>query len=82
MRASAAAASRDDLVDDVRRIRGSQHDEIALRLALLAAVADLGSNKALDATEHSDSSIRRTAETAELSWWVQAARSGLDAGLC
>ena len=81
MRASAVAASRDDLVDDVRRIRGSQHDEIALRLALLAAVADLGSNKALDATEHSDSSIRDR-ETAELSWWVQAARSGLDAGLC
>ncbi len=81
MGASAVDASRDDLLDDVRRIHGSQHDEIALRLALLAAVADLGWNKALDATEHSDPSIRDR-ETAELSWWVQAARSGLDAGLC
>ena len=58
MGASAVDASRDDLLDDVRRIHGSQHDEIALRLALLAAVADLGWNKALDATEHSDPSIR------------------------
>jgi hypothetical protein len=81
MGASAVTASRDDLVDDVRRIHGSHHDEIALRLALLAAVADLGWNKALDATEHSDAGIRDR-ETAELSWWVQAARSGLDAGLC
>ncbi len=81
MGASAVTASRDDLVDDVRRIQGSAHDETALRLALLAAVVDLGWNKALDATEHSDPSVHER-ETAELSWWVRAARSGLDVGPC
>ena len=80
MGASAVNASRDDLVDDVRRIQGTEHDEIALLLALLAAVVDLGWNKALDATEHSDPIIRDR-ETAELSWWVGMARRALDAGL-
>ena len=80
MGASAVNAARDDLVDDVRRVQGTEHDEIALLLALLAAVVDLGWNKALDATEHSDPRIRDR-ETAELSWWVGMARRALDAGL-
>ena len=79
MGASAVAVDRDDLLDDIRVAQGDQYDETALRLALLAAVADLGWNKALDATSD-DESLRRR-ETAELDWWTTQARRTLDLGL-
>ncbi|MGH9010619.1 MAG: hypothetical protein ACRDYF_12345 [Acidimicrobiia bacterium] len=79
MGASGVAARRDDLLDDVRTASGDRHDETALRLTLLAAVADLGWNKALDAT--GDDDAVRARETAELGWWVDQARRALDLGL-
>ena len=79
MGASGVAVGRDDLLDDIRAASGDRHDEPALRLALLAAVADLGWNKALDAT--GDDDAVRARETAELGWWVDQARHALDLGL-
>lgn len=79
MGASGVAASRDDLLDDIRAASADRHDETALRLALLASVADLAWNKALDAT--GDDDAVRARETAELGWWVDQARHALDLGL-
>ena len=79
MGASGVAAGRDDLLDDIRAAAGDRHDETALHLALLASLADLGWNKALDIS--GDDDAVRARETAELAWWVGQARSALDLGL-
>lgn len=75
MGASHAAVGRDDLLEEVRAANGDSHDETALRLALLASLADLGWNKALDAT--SDDEVLSAAETAALNWWADQARRAL-----
>lgn len=80
MGASALEVAPDDLLHEARRAAGDDHDELALRLALLAAVADLGWNKALDAAGHPDPAIRAR-EAAGLSWWVAQARRTLELGL-
>ncbi|MGQ0519743.1 MAG: hypothetical protein ACT4PX_01165 [Actinomycetota bacterium] len=80
MGASALDVAPDDLLHEARLAAGDGHDEIALRLALLAAVADLGWNKALDAAGHADPAIRAR-EAAGLSWWVAQARRTLELGL-
>lgn len=64
---------------DVRTVQGDRHDETALRLALLAAVVDLGWNNALDAA--ADDGELRARGTAELTWWAGQARRTLDLGL-
>ena len=46
-------------------------------LALLAGLADLGWNKALDAAEHSDAEMRERARS-DLEWWVRRGSHGLD----
>lgn len=79
MGASGVSVSRDDLLDDIRVASADRHDETTLRLALLGSVADLGWNKALDAT--GDDDAVRARETAELGWWVDQARHALDLGL-
>jgi thiamine kinase-like enzyme len=79
MGASAVTARREDLLDDIRQAQGGRYDDTALRLALLASLADLGWNKALDATGADDEAIRRR-EAAELDWWVAQARLALDLG--
>ena len=79
MGASGIQATLDELLDDVRSVQAERHDETALRLALLAAVVDLGWNKALDAT--GDDETTRARGGAELSWWVDQARLTLELGL-
>ncbi len=71
--ASRVDASHDDLVDDVREVCP---DEDTLRLALLAGLAELGWNKALDAVEHHDPETRAR-ELDDLAWWVRQARAAL-----
>ncbi len=73
-------ASRDELVEDFRTEWGSDHDEVALRLALFAGLVDLGWNKALDVSEHPDAEVR-VRERADLGWWVAQARRALELGL-
>ncbi|MGH9223200.1 MAG: hypothetical protein ACRD2W_05325 [Acidimicrobiales bacterium] len=71
------AARREDILDDVRAAEGDGHDRVALRLSLLGAVLQLGWNKALDAYEHPDASIRAR-ERRDLEWWVRTARGVLE----
>jgi hypothetical protein len=73
-------ATYDELLADYRELSGNDHDDTAMRLALLCTLCDLGWNKALDATEHSDPA-KRAHERSELDWWSAQARQTLDAGL-
>ncbi|MDP1805523.1 MAG: phosphotransferase, partial [Acidimicrobiales bacterium] len=73
-------AGRDEVVADFRSLWGNEHDEVALRLALFAGLADLGWNKALDAVGHPDTA-ERARERADLDWWVAQARATLEQGL-
>lgn len=70
--ASRVDAGQDDLVDDIRE--ACRPDEDTLRLALLAGLAELGWNKALDAIEHHDPATRAR-ELDDLAWWVRQARA-------
>ena len=73
-------AGRDEVVADFRALWGDDHDEVALRLALFAGLADLGWNKALDAVEHPEPAVRAR-ERADLDWWVAQAQATLEQGL-
>jgi aminoglycoside phosphotransferase (APT) family kinase protein len=71
--ASRIDATRDQVLDDARAAGGAHHDEAALRLALLGAVAQLGWDKALQASDDPDPR-RRAAEADDLAWWCLQAR--------
>jgi hypothetical protein len=66
--AASIDATHDDLLDDIRAAGGADHDEDALRLALLGALAQLGWEKALGATDSPDERVRQR-ERAGLAWW-------------
>lgn len=76
--ANRVAASREAILADVRAAEGNGHDPIALNLALLGALLQLGWNKALDAAEHPEPPVRAR-EQEDLEWWVRTARGVLDA---
>ncbi len=76
---AAIDASQDELLADARSAAGADHDEEALRLALLGALAQLGWEKALGATEAADEGVRRR-ERDGLDWWSARAREGLEVG--
>lgn len=78
--ASRVDAARDELVDDFRAFWGDDHDQAALRLALFAGLLELGWNKALDAAEHPDETVRAQERT-DLEWWVAQGRRTLESGL-
>jgi hypothetical protein len=73
-------ATREQMIDDFRAASGDLTDDATMELALLAGLADMGWNKALDAVEHDDPAMRAR-ERADLDWWVARARRTLDAGL-
>jgi hypothetical protein len=73
-------ATREQLIEDFRAASGELTDAATMELALLAGLADMGWNKALDAVEHADPDVRAR-ERADLEWWVDRARRTLDAGL-
>ena len=77
---SVVDATREEILADYRELAGSAYDDDAMRLSLLAALAWLGWNKALDAAEHPDPAMRRQ-EQADLDWWVRQARRTLESGL-
>lgn len=70
-------ARPDEVLEDVRRAQGDAHDEEAMRLALLGALAQLGWEKALGATGVADEGVRRR-ERDGLDWWTARAREGLE----
>ena len=57
--------------------KSSSTDDRALDLALLAGLADLGWNKALDAAQHPDPAMRDHAWS-DLQWWVDRGTRGLN----
>lgn len=77
--ASVIEPSREQFLAAYAEAAGPAYDERAKRLALLAALAWLGWNKALDAAEHPDPAIRAR-EQHDLDWWVTAARITLERG--
>ncbi len=78
--ASQVQASPEQIVDDYREIAGDRYDEVALRLAYVAGLVELGWNKALDVAEHADPAVRAR-EREQLAWWVAQARRTAELGL-
>jgi hypothetical protein len=68
--------SREELINAFMDASPSTDDR-AMDLALVAGLADLGWNKALDAAEHSDPEMRERARS-DLEWWVHRGSRGLD----
>lgn len=73
--AAALGGTHDDLLDDIRRAEPA-HDETALQLALVGALAQLGWEKALGAT--SDDTVVRERELRGLAWWSAQVQHALD----
>ncbi len=67
--AGQVAATREEILEDIRRLMGERHDEEVMRLGLLHGIVEMGWNMAFHATEHGDSEALETFE-----WWVDAAR--------
>jgi hypothetical protein len=70
----------DGLVALQREVAGPSYDDDAMRLGLLAGLAWLGWNKALDIVEHPDPAVRAREQVA-LSWWLRQAELALGTGL-
>ena len=77
--ASMVQATREQVIDDFRRLEGDLHDEDVLRLAMLGGLVELGWNKALDIATTPDPALRAR-ERADLDWWVAQARRALESG--
>jgi hypothetical protein len=75
--AMAVDAAHDELLDDIRLAAAAEHDDAALRLALLGALAQLGWDMALSATDAAAGDGREQ-ERAGLAWWTARARDGLN----
>jgi Phosphotransferase enzyme family len=79
--ASATIVARlDGLLALQREVAGAAYDEDAMRVGLLAGIAWLGWNKALDIVEHPHSAVRER-ERAALLWWLRQAELALETGL-
>ena len=73
-------ARLDGLLALQREAAGAAYDEVAMRLGLLAGLAWLGWNKALDIAEHPDAGVRER-ERVALRWWLRQAELALETGL-
>lgn len=77
--ASVVELSREQLIATYREAAGPAYDDRSMSLSLLSGLVWLGWNKALDAAEHPDPTIRAR-ERADLRWWVDRAREALETG--
>jgi thiamine kinase-like enzyme len=66
-------ASHEQIIGDFQEESGDLADPVALKLALLAGLVELGWHKALNATAHPDPAFQ-AAERKDLEWWFQRAR--------
>jgi hypothetical protein len=71
-------ATRDEIVDDFRRVRGDHDDPEALEVGLLCGLVQYGWIIGHSARVHPDPAERAWAEE-ELGWWVPRARRALEA---
>lgn len=74
---AAIDATLDEMLDDVRSASGADYDDVAMRLALLGAFAQLGWEKATGAVDAPDEAVRAR-EQAGLLWWCHRAREAAD----
>jgi hypothetical protein len=74
--AMAIDAGHDELLDDIRSAAAADYDDGAMQLALLGALAQLGWDMALSATDAAGGDGRER-ELAGLAWWTARARDGL-----
>jgi len=74
--AAGTGLAMDEVQAEVRTAQGAAHDETALRLALVGALAQLGWEKALGATS-AEPSVRDR-ERRGLEWWSAEVRRALD----
>jgi len=66
-----------DQLHDVRDVLGEGHDEDALQLALIGALAESGWSKAIYSSEEG-AEANRPAVLEEPRWWVEAVRGALE----
>lgn len=78
--ASVVDLSREEILAAYRDAAGPAYDARCERLSLLAATLWLGWNKALDAVEHPDPTVRARERT-DLDWWVRRSRAALERGV-
>jgi hypothetical protein len=71
------AATRDEIVDDFRRVRGEADDPEALMVGLLSGLVQYGWIFGHSAVVHPDPAERAWARE-ELAWWVPRARRALE----
>jgi hypothetical protein len=74
------AVTREQVIDQFRRLNGARDDELGLRLAFTLGLLQIGWNKALDAAT-APSAAARDRHRADLDWWVAAGLESLRAGL-
>jgi hypothetical protein len=70
--------TREEVIAEFRTL-SPQTDDRAIDLALLQGLLEMGWNKALDATENEDQSVRER-ERGDLAWWQARASETLDRG--
>ena len=76
--ASRIAATREDVIADMREVTGDRFDERAWDLSCIGAMTWLGWNKAIDIVDNPDEAIRAQ-ERADLDWWVARLRRAFEA---
>lgn len=76
--AAATGLGHDELRAEIRAAQGASYDSVAESLALVAALAQLGWEKALGAS--SDDAVVARRERAGLDWWAAAVRAAPDFG--
>ena len=69
---------RDEVIDDFRSISGEAFDELALQLALIGGMVQLGCHCVLEFVLHGGKDARARAEE-ELAWWTARVRNALEA---
>jgi hypothetical protein len=68
---------RDDVIDDFRSLSGDAFDEVALQLAIIGGLVQLGCHCVLDLVLHGGDAARARADE-ELAWWTVKVRAALE----
>jgi hypothetical protein len=70
-------ATLDELLEDIRRVGGPEHDERALQLSIIFHMAMAAAEEAVHVVDDPDEAKRARA-AAVLSWWVDKTRHALE----
>ena len=75
--ASRVDTTREQIIEDYKRIAGDRFDPVAWDLACIGTFGRLGWNKAIDIVDNPDESVRAR-ERADLDWWIGRVREALE----